>query len=819
VAESPQRGATPEDLDARTRLAAVAVPLPIPGPLTYEVPAAFRPLARRGARARVRVGKRRLTGVIVDLPQEPPDGVELKPLEGIVDPLPVLSGELLELANFVADYYLAPIGEVLATVLPSRLRPWGDQRVWLTDAGAIAPAASKEEARVIEALRGAGRLSMAELMARTGLGDLARIVDQLRDRGRVTVSEGQRSGSRYVGAVDLAPGSLEEHLEKAGRSRPGKEAVQFLHGLGRPATTDEICGEIGCTSGVVRRLVRLGILHQFTQVETLSLEHHRLAPRPAATFELRDDQQRALEPIEEAIRQGRSAAFLLRGLTGSGKTEVYLRAAEFALQHNLDVLLLVPEIALVPALGRDLRRRFGGRLAILHSGLGSAEREQEWERVRRGEATIVLGPRSAVFAPLANLGLVVVDEEQDAAYKQETTPRYHGRDVAWVRARSAGAVTVLVSATPSLESRLNAERGKLESVTLEQRVGQGEPAEGILVDMRQEPPMRPGEVAVSSRLKQEIVDTLDAGQQVILLRNRRGYAPVLLCRACGEDFRCPECGLPRTFHKASRRLLCHYCGSSLAAPERCSACGKDALEPIGSGTERVEEALREMFPGIGIATLDRDAVRRQGGLARVLQDFEQGATRILVGTQMVSKGHHFPQVALTAVLLADTYLSFPDFRAVERTYTLLMQLAGRAGRGEHPGRVVLQTYHPEHYAIQAVLQQDDERFAGEEMRFRRTFHYPPYTRMAQLLVRDRNQSKARRVLDDVAEAIDRHTLSRGVRITGPAPAPFERLRGHWRFQLLLRARSGRRLRELLRATLPERMPSELQVDIDPYQLL
>jgi len=819
VSEGPRHGAA-TDADAELpRLAAVAVPLPIPAALIYEIPEAFRHLARPGVRARVRVGKRRLTGLVVDLPDEPPAGVEVRPLESIVDPLPVVGRDLLELAEFVSEYYLAPIGEVLSSILPARLRPWGDQRVWLTDAGAIARPADDDESRVVETLRAAGRLSMAELVARTGCTDLARTIERLRDRGRVAVSEGKRSGSRYVGAVDLAPGSLEDHLERAGRSTPGKEVVRLLHGLGRPATVEEVCAEVGCTAGVVRRLEELGVLHQFTQIETLSLDQHRLEPRPAVEIELRPDQQDALGPIEEALRQGQSAAFLLRGPTGSGKTEVYLRAAERALELGRGVLLLVPEIALVPALGRDLRRRFGSRLAILHSALGSAEREQEWERVRRGEAKIVLGPRSAVFAPLAHLGLVVVDEEQDSAFKQETTPRYNGRDVAWVRAELNRAVTVLVSATPSLESRHNGERGKLRQLDLYERVGQGAAPEGILVDLREEPPLRPGEVTISSRLKSEIEATLEAGQQTILLRNRRGYAPILLCRACGEDHRCPDCGLPRTYHKASRRLLCHYCGSSLPTPEHCLTCGKAALEPIGSGTERVEEALRELFPGIGIATLDRDAVRRQGGLTRVLQDFEQGTTRILVGTQMVSKGHHFPEVALTGVLLADTYLSFPDFRAVERTYTLLTQLAGRAGRGVHPGRLVLQTYHPEHYAIQAVLHQDDARFAEEEMRFRRTFHYPPYNRMVQLLTRDRSQARARQLLDEIAQTIGRHPLARGVRMTGPAPAPFERLRGHWRFQLLLRARSGRRLRELLQATLPERSPSELQIDVDPYQLL
>ena len=525
--------------------------------------------------------------------------------------------------------------------------------------------------------------------------------------------------------------------------------------------------------------------------------------------------------LRVALDAGGFRSFLLAGITGSGKTEVYLRAAEAALAAGRSTLLLVPEIALVPALARAVERRFGERLAILHSNLGAAERHQEWERVRRGEARVVLGPRSAVFAPIDRLGLVVVDEEQDPAYKQETTPRYHGRDLALVRAQRSGAVAVLVSATPSLETRFNADQGKVGALLLTARAGQGKLPEGILVDLRDEEGLRrrPGEVHFSARLRAEIAGSLAAGEQVILLRNRRGYSPLLLCRACGEDLRCEQCGLPRTFHRREGLLLCHYCGSTRPSPAACPACGEDALEPIGSGTERVEETFAELFPGVAVDVLDRDALRRPGAPPRCSKRFARGEVRVLVGTQMVSKGHHFPEVALAAVLAADTYLSFPDFRAVERTYDLLVQLAGRAGRGERPGRVVIQTFHPDHYAIRAALSHDDAAFAAEEMRFRRVFHYPPFTRMVQLLVRDRDRAKAEAAMAAIADGLRRHPLAAGVRLSGPAPAPLERIRDRWRFQLLLRAASGRRLRELLAAALPAKPPVELTVDVDPQQLM
>jgi primosomal protein N' (replication factor Y) len=326
-------------------------------------------------------------------------------------------------------------------------------------------------------------------------------------------------------------------------------------------------------------------------------------------------------------------------------------------------------------------------------------------------------------------------------------------------------------------------------------------------------------VCFSTRLRREIEVTLAAGEQVILLRNRRGYAPMLLCRACGEAMRCPDCGLPRTYHRRARRLLCHYCGLAINAPEACPVCSEAALEPIGAGTERVEEDFREIFPGVAVDVLDRDATRRPGGLAAVLERFERGDTRVLIGTQMVSKGHHFPRVSLTAVLTADTYLSFPDFRAVERTYNLLTQVAGRAGRGDRPGRVVIQTFHPDHYAIQAALTGDDAAFLAEEMRFRRVFHYPPYTRMVQLLVRDRKRERAQAGIQELADALAGHPLGRGVRLSGPAPAPFERLRGEWRFQLLARAASFRDLRRLLVEALPKSPPYDLTIDVDPQQLM
>lgn len=813
----------PPDLtQAPTILAEVALPVPLPDPLTYEVPAGLSHWVSPGVRVRVGMGKRRLTGVVVAVHNRVPEGVALRPVEEVLDREPVLTADLLDLARFTAEYYRAPLGEVFRTMLPSNLPPWGDRRVRLTDAGALATPRNPGEAAVLDALREGGHLTLSELQARVGLPDLHTVVAALAEGGRVVAEERREgSGARYIAAVELAPGDKAAHLAAAGRSAPGRAVIEYLAAIGRPATVAEVAAAVECTPAVVRRLIGKGVLRQFTQVERLSLDRHMLPAREDSSgIVLRPDQEEAVGRLAGSIERREFNPFLLRGMTGAGKTEVYLRAADAALQAGRSVILLVPEIALVPALARAVEQRFGERLAILHSGLGTGERHQEWERVRSGGAQVVLGPRSALFAPVVDLGLLVVDEEQDPSYKQEVTPRYNARDLALVRGREAAAATLLVSATPSLESRYNVARGKLEPLTLTVRAGQGSLPEGILVDLREELVTRhPGEVHFSERLRAEIRLALDQGEQIILLRNRRGYAPMLLCRSCGEDFRCPDCGLPRTYHRRIRRLLCHYCGSTVPMPERCPVCKEEALEAIGAGTERVEERFLEMFPEATVDVLDRDTARRPGGPAAVLERFGRGEVQVLIGTQMVSKGHHFPGVALTAVLAADAYLSFPDFRAVERTYNLLTQLAGRAGRGERPGRVVIQTYHPDHYAIQAALRQDDEGFAREELHFRRVFHYPPYTRMVQILVEDRNRERGEKRIRELAGDLASHPLARGVRLSGPAPAPLERLRGEWRFQLLLRTANGRDLHRLLDHVLPTTLPQGLTVDVDPQQLL
>ncbi|MEO8195606.1 MAG: primosomal protein N' [Thermoanaerobaculia bacterium] len=814
-----------------TAFVEIALPLPVGQTLTYHLTPYQQERVQPGARVRVPVGRRRMTGYVVAARATAPEGFATRAIEALIDREPVLPQELLELARFAADYYLTPLGDVLAAMIPAEADSWGDRRVRLTDRGALA-VHHEAVGRAMQALLlERGQMRISEIEEQLDDPQIEAVLVAAIEEGGLAWDEAGARGERYTAAFELAPGAPDVLRERAGRSPVGRAVIDFLVALGRPALADELRQGVGCSAAVLRRLAGLGILLRFSQPSRLGLDRHLLALSPGSAgqpplLELRGDQASALATLEGALAAGTFERFLLRGVTGSGKTEVYLRAAAATLAAGRSALLLVPEIALVPALAAAARQRFPAELAVLHSGLGAAERQQEWARIRTGEARLVVGPRSALFAPVTRLGLIVVDEEQDLSYKQDSSPRYQGRDLALMRAKLAGAVAVLVSATPSLETRLAVTTGRIAALGLTERAGNGALPEGILVDLRNEPVVRlPGDVQFSARLLAEIERALAEGDQTILLRNRRGYAPLLLCRACGEDFRCTDCGLPRTYHRKGgkggrgEQLICHYCDSRLAAPARCPTCRAETLEAIGAGTERIEEAVKERFPDAAVDVLDRDALSRGGGPAAILERFQRGETQILVGTQMVSKGHHFPRVALTGILSADSYLGFPDFRAVEKTYALLTQLAGRAGRGERPGRMVIQTFLPEHYAIRAALLQDDAAFAEQEMRFRRIFHYPPYTRMVQLLLRDASRERGLERLAEIARRIGRHPRAAELRVTGPATAPLERLRGEWRLQLLVRAAQGGLVRQAIREALGDKPHPGLAVDVDPYHLL
>jgi len=516
---------------------------------------------------------------------------------------------------------------------------------------------------------------------------------------------------------------------------------------------------------------------------------------------------------------------LLHGVTASGKTEIYLRLIAWCRAMGRAALMLVPEIALTPSAQDQFLARFGSEVALLHSALTENERHEAWWRIRRGEANVVLGTRSAVFAPVMNLGLVIVDEEHDTSYKQEETPRYHGRDVAIVRARLAAGLAVLGSATPSLESYWNAREGKYRLVTLPERVGGRKLATVEIVDMRQEFRETHTQVPVSRRLRQEIDSQLVERQQSMILLNRRGYAWFLLCRSCGQTERCINCSISLTYHRREHRLICHYCGYTVPVPARCRVCLSEHLYYVGEGTEKVEKKFAELFPTARVARLDRDVAQRPGQFRRILKDFRQGKVDVLVGTQIIAKGHDFPGVTLVGVVSADIGLGLPDFRSAERTFQLLTQAAGRAGRGDAPGRVLVQTFYPEHYAIRLAAEQNYEMFFQKEIHFRRVMHYPPLTAMANVIAQGAKLEQAAEVAKTVGDfLIPLEPSTEGLKILGPTPAPLAKVQGRFRIQFLIKSTSRSRLNTLLRQLadhceqqgIPQRA---VMIDMDPVNLM
>jgi len=790
--------------------------VPLRRSFTYAVPEAL-PVPEPGSRVRVPFGERVLTGVVVPEAGEPGavPGAVREILE-VLDAEPVCPPELLTTAARVAERFFAATGEVLKSVLPARLPASGAVRYRVTEKGALAgSAASPAQRAILERLAGGESLRVREL---PGEGSERRaILRRLEEMGWIRAAGANLRVPRTELAYDLGPLRAEEAERALGRSRRGREVVAWLGALGRPAAGAEIRAAVGAGAAVLRSLVGRGVLRSFEQERRASVP---AADPERSRFVPTDAQAAAIAAIRDAIQGRRYFPALLEGVTGSGKTEVYLQAIRATLATGRGAIWLVPEIALTPVFARELGRQFPADAAVLHSALSERERADAWDRVREGAARAVIGPRSAAFAPVADPGLFVVDEEHDASYKQRESPRYDAREAVALRASQAGAALVFGSATPSMEAWNAARRGKIAHLRLPERIAARPLPEVAVVDLRRET-ARPDEKGVplfSAALVERMREVFSRREQVILLQPRRGFAPFLLCRDCGHDFRCRQCSVARTVHDRGRTLLCHYCGERIPRPARCPECGGGVLEAIGAGTERVAERFAELFPGVSHAILDRDTSRRPGGAAAVVEAMRRGQLSCLIGTQMVAKGHDFAGVTAVGVLSADTLLHFPDFRSAEKTFQLLAQVAGRAGRGDVPGTVHVQTFHPSHPAIRRAAAHDVAGFAEHELEFRRSFFYPPFSELASLLVSAPDRGRAERTAADLGAAL---AASGGTRLSGPAPAPLERLQGRWRFQILLRAADRRAVLAALEAAVPDRAPAGVQVavDVDPQDLL
>src|SRR5438876_783132 len=637
----------------------------------------------------------------------------------------------------------------------------------------------------------------------------------LRRRNRDTLGGDARPGRRRAAAEQAAPARRAPARARAYHALAAAPGTELTVAAARAA---------GIGAAQLGALVAAGLAEPVVRARTAAAAAApRAAPRPALTRA----QDAAVSAIAKALAGEEHVSFLLHGITGSGKTEVFLAAAEAALATDRDVILLVPEIALTHQLLERVRGRFGGEVAVLHSGLGPRERWSEWRRILSGRARVVVGARSAVFAPVRRPGLVVVDEEHDAAYKQEEGLRYNARDLAVVRARLAGAVAVLASATPSAESYQAALDARHRLLTLPERPTAHPLPVVEVVDLRGRTDDRKRSRLVSEELRRALEANLAAGGQTLVFLNRRGFAVYLQCAGCGAALDCPLCSVTLAWHRAARALVCHHCRHTRRPPATCPACGTGTLEAFGVGTEQIEAALRACYPLAVVDRLDRDAAQRLGAQRRILRDWRAGATDILVGTQMVSKGHDVPGVTLVAVLIADLSLNVPDFRAAERTLQLLVQVAGRAGRGAAPGRVVVQTFRPDHPSLAAAVRHDYVGFMDAELERRRALGYPPFARLVNVRVEGRDGPAVERAAHDLAAQLRRQARALGLddqAVLGPAPPPLERLRGRYRWQCLLRSADVRALRTLARMartaggkTRGSRV--RVAIDVDPYAML
>ena len=812
----------------------VALPLPIRNTFTY---ATRGIVPKEGTRVLVPFGRDQRIGWVVGPGGPTPKG--LRRLLEVLDEEPSVPPEILSLCRWMSEYYVAPLGLALRAALPAVLSDVSRDYLSLRSpegAGtATVPADLTARARrVLEALAAGRPRAVRSLRRALGMRSIWPEIRSLSERGlvcHVTVPPAPppvltRRVVRLVRWLD----DLGERDTVFGRARRQREAYEWLEAASGTAELRGILEQGRFSRSVVAALEKKQIV-AVADEEVLRdpfAGHDAVA---AVDHTPTQDQRSALELLQAALEEKKPRPVLLHGITGSGKTLVYVELLRQVIQRGHTAIVLVPEISLTPQAVTRFRAAFGDLVAVLHSGLSEGERYDQWRQLRAGDKRIAVGARSALFAPLRDLGVIVVDEEHDGSYKQSEAPRYHARDLAVVRAGMAGAICVLGSATPALESWVNVERGKFAIARLPERVGGGRLPQVRVVDLRQrrrqvEEDSVHGASILTPGLIEAVRERIRRKEQVILLLNRRGYASFIQCRECGDVRRCVRCSVSLTFHRVSGRLLCHHCSYEEVAPERCGSCGGRDLSNRGMGTEKVERVVAETFPDARLARMDVDTTSGKWAHHEILGRVERGEVDVLMGTQMIAKGLDFPRVTLVGVINADVGIHLPDFRASERTFQLLSQVAGRAGRRRLEGEVIVQTSLPEHYAIQAALSHDYEGFAKRELEERRHPAYPPWVRLANVVLSSPDPEAAAAAAERAVAWVSPRLAPSGrsaVEVIGPAPTPIERLHGRWRWHFLLRTGSATALTEVCRSLVEEFRPAgtdiRLVLDRDPVALL
>jgi len=806
----------------------VAVALPVSGTFTYEVPEPLRPLAMQGKRVLVPFKNLQATAYILDL-LHTTDQTGIKEIVDILDDTPMFPAAMIPFFSWIADYYRYPIGEVIKGALPGGLNITQVETVSITDKGRSmlsGPSLKPLDRAVLEVLVEQGPLRVRSLYKE--------IKEELSPRALLSL---ERSGW-IVRERKLKPGKVHPKMEryvKAVEPRPSADALSRVRGNilkiiedQREISLKALRAKVPSAGRYVKQMAEHGFLTLVERSVYRDPFGEPIAPDSGGPV-LTRDQNSVVGRVLSTLGKG-FQTYLLYGITGSGKTEVYMQAVAATLERDQEALVLVPEIALISQMERLFRARFGECVALLHSALTQGERFDQWMRILRKDARVAIGPRSAIFAPFEDLGLIVVDEEHDDSYKQESKLRYHARDLAVVRAKLQGAVALLGSATPSAQSYYNVHTGKFRGLNLSKRVENRLLPEVTIVDLRAAEGRRRTKPFITKELEDSIAETLDRGEQTLLFLNRRGFANYPACVHCGAPVRCQNCDITMTLHQDANAFKCHYCGYTQAQALGCHACGSAKFKLLGLGTERVEAKIKEIFPKANVARIDRDTTARRGALVKILKDLRAGAIDILIGTQMVAKGHDYPNITLVGIICADLSLNFPDFRAGERTFQLLAQVAGRAGRGARPGRVILQTFNPEHFCILTAKDQDYSAFYDHEIRFRRALKYPPFSRLIRILVTGTDKGQTAHYAQSLGKICrglqsQKKTYKENVELLGPVAAPLARLQKRYRWQLLLKGLRPGPLHSLTRAIMDRaertvrRAGVKVIVDVDPVDML
>lgn len=840
------------------KLANVALPVAVDSTFTYLIPPELESSAAVGVRVLVPFGTKYATGLIVEHPGST-TLTSLKPIRDVLDPAPVMSDELLRLCRWIADYYVAPLGEVVKFAIPFAFSISSRRIVRLAahaDPAAIreAQAVSRQRAKLFGLLLAHRELPSSELQKRTGLKSINSVLNELERAGLIETEEIlPRHTVRLPTRKVVLLGNLDQERARAeltalsSRRKKARALLETLltlkaNGI-QEITEEELLKQSATTTLWIKEYAQAGLF----QIEKREVPPQQQYGTEEQTLgiQLNETQHAVLKTLTDAMRHGNGSTFLLHGVTGSGKTQVYIEAIRACLNGGTSALVLVPEISLTPQIARRFKSHFGDEVAVVHSNMAPTERHQVWNGARRGRYRVVIGPRSAVFAPLQHLGLIVVDEEHEPSYKQfDTVPRYHARDVAVMRGHLTNAVVVLGSATPSAESYFNAKIGKYVLLQMPTRVHEVPMPDITVVDMTEERKREYAALkastdrengktlrhfqqsAFSQVLRQKIQERLDRREGIILLQNRRGFAPFIECMDCGHSLMCPRCNVTLTYHITRRHLRCHYCGLTQKPPAVCPNCNGVALQQQGAGTQRVEQELASLFPGARILRMDLDTTTRKGSHERLLKKFGDGEADILLGTQMVAKGLDFAHVTLVGVISADIQMLLPDFRASERTFQLLTQVAGRAGRSTLKGEVIIQSHQPKSRTLQHVVDHNYVQFMEEELQERQELQYPPFSRLALIEFKGRNEERVRSEAERHARLLRAHL--RRATLLGPAPAVISKINNQYRWHIIVKSPkekdpAGVELRAAIRQALREMGTKasgvRLTVDIDPVGLM